>query len=346
MKYLTRVYSYDFITAGEFMNYSALNAKIAGMSAKLLSNDDYLSLCSSRSIHDVYTKLKSYSSYYGMADNGTSTPQQLYLLLDSDFKKIQVFINDNNTKKYLDSLYMKREISVIKQLLSAIYHGRNYEYMLFSSRIFKEGYAVSFSRTEDFIEALRSSRIQDILKSIYKPGIALSEIETSLDLQYYTNLWKAKNRFLKGVNKDIAGAVNGTEIDLQNITRIYRLKIYYKPMKEYIYRYMLPINYKLSPEVLMQLIETESESNLPSLIKNTCYGAYFSKDSTVESFFYETLVSVYECIQKRHQNSIAPIIYYLFRKETEIKNVISILEGINYSMDSSEIMGSVRVYTQ
>ncbi|MCL2564699.1 MAG: V-type ATPase subunit [Defluviitaleaceae bacterium] len=165
----------------------------------------------------------------------------------------------------------------------------------------------------------------------------------TFDLHYYTNLWKAKNKFLKGANKDLVTAVSGTEIDMQNIIRIYRLKTYYKTAKEDIYRYILPINYKISPEMIMQMLEAGDAASLLALIKSTCYGEYFAEKREIEESFYKALSLAYKRECKKHRNSIIPVMYYLFRKELEIKNIISIFEGVNYSLMPHEIMNKMRI---
>jgi len=245
------------------MKYSAINAKIKGMDAKLLSYEDYLGLCECVNTQDVSQKLKSYGVYPHI--NGTG--------LDRDYAKIRGFINNSDIRRYLEALLLKRE--------SGLY--------------------------------------------------------------YYTNLWKAQKRFLKGVNKDIATAVHGTEIDMQNIIRIYRLKTHYKPMKELIYKYILPINYKISSEMIMKMIEADNERTLLALIKSTCYGKHFLEKQNDQESIYEAQSLVYRRVKKKYSNSIAPIICYLFKKEMEIKNITSILEGVRYSLAPHEIMNKIRI---
>ena len=249
------------------MKYSAVNAKVKGMSAKLLSYEDYLSLCECANTHDMILKLKNYKAYSHISDDGTSLERQLFSSLYDDYIKIKGFINDNAIRKYLEKLLLKGG-----------------------------------------------------------------------DLHYYTNLWKAKNKLLKGINKDIATSVTGTEIDMQNIIRIYRLKIYYKPAKEYIYKHILPINYKISSEMIMQMAEADNEVNLLTLIKSTHYGEYFSEEQRIEESFYEAQSLAYKHARKRSQNSIAPVICYIFRKELELRNIISISEGVNYSLKPHDII--------
>ena len=269
------------------MDYSAVNAKVAGMSAKLLSYDEYADLCGSSSVQAMQAKLKSHAAYSYAAESGArkeeriSHARQLFSLLDDDYRKIIAFINDTGIKSYLNCFFIKRNLPV--QALTA-----------------------------------------------------------AADLHYYTNLWKAGSRLLMGTNKSAAQAVNGTGIDMQNLIRIYREKKYYKQAAGSIYKYILPINYKVPPEIIISLTEAENEAAVTAVIKSTCYGAYFSDTQRVEESFHEALSAAHRRAQKKHRNSIAPILYYLYRKETELKNLISIYEGVKYAMAPGEIMGFVR----
>ena len=256
------------------MKYDAINAKIAGMSAKLLSYDDYLSLCNAGNVYELLAELKYHISYRCISDDWTSIGSQISPYLDEDYAKIRCFINDSNIRRYLVNLLIKHRTS-------------------------------------------------------------------SDALHYYTNLWKDKDRYLSGASKDIAAKIHGTEIDMYNLICIYRLKKNYKPVKEFVYKHILPINYKLPPEMVSQLVETDTPAAMREIIQSTCYGKYFGEGDSY-SAFYKALSDVYKRVSYKNTNSIAPIIYYFFRKGMEIKNIVTIFEGVNYSLAPDEIMDKMR----
>lgn len=318
------------------MKYDAINSKVAGMNAKLLTYEDYSRLCKCKNVRDMSNRLRVHhaSSYAGAVSDSDDIGLRLFSLLDEDYAKICKFISDNDIKKYLDSLFMKRQIFRAKYMLrEAAYGDKGNIYALDKSQ--------SFSRVYDCIEAFKGSAMYESLKSAYKPNIPLFELEIVLDLYYYTNLWRAKNKYLRGVNKDIAARISGTEIDMQNLIWIYRLKAYYKPAEQLMYKYIIPINYKISPELILQLVEADSEESLRALIKATPYGVFFADYIHIEDSLGKALSYAYRRTRGKKQNLIASIVWYLFRKEMEIKRIISIAEGVNYSLSPLEIIASV-----
>jgi len=301
------------------MKYNAINAKVSGMSAKLLSHDDYISLYNYSSTQDVIMALKSHIPYARLTNDWTSIETQTFSFLDDDYGKTQSFINDNSIRKYLESLLMKRQIILIKKELRTIYE-------INTDRDNK----LTYLQVQEFIQTLKGNKIYELLKSSYRGEMTLAQLEILLDLHYYTNLWKAKSRYLSGFNRVVATKVNGTEIDMYNIVRLYGLKKHYKPSKDLMYKYILPINYRISPETIHQLIETSNEAAMLELIRNTCYGVYFEKEEGGSETLYKSVGDACRRARRRNPNSIALIIQYLFKKEMELRRIISIIESVNY----------------
>jgi len=312
------------------MAHSALNAKIAGMRGKLLNAAGYSNLCAARKDGEVYTFLKRHESYSHISDNGTSLSQQLYLILDKDFKKICGFINDSKLKSYLAAFYLKREITELKQLLRATYNGEGAgpanNFALHKLKITQ-----AITQIEELISALGSRKYHEIIKNAYGKNKALIDIETALDLFYYSNLYKAQKRLLTGADREAAKLINGVEIDVQNISSIYRLKTYYHAQPDVLYKYILPINYKISTKAIIALAEAKDRSELLRLISGSYYGDWFSEKGT-ETFKYAAISAAFQKAVRKYSNSIALLMYYLYKKELELKNIISIFEGLNYPM--------------
>jgi len=292
------------------MKYHAINAKVAGMNAKLLLDEDYSSISNARTAHEAMNLLKSHETYAHLDNDWTSFGAQTFSLLEDDYAKISNFINDMNIKKYLRSVLEKRRVALLKQEL-------------------RIAYGVGKS-TDAVIEAPQGDRFHDFLKSTIKSGAALSQIEILLDLNYYTNLWKARSRYLSGADKVAMTLVNGTEIDMYNLARILGLKKHYKTSGEQMYKYVLPINYKVVPQLIQQLIEADNEVRIRELIGSTSYGEYFAAGNTAAAFNRAINDANRRAVCK-NPDTIAKITYYLHRKEAEISNIISIMETINYA---------------
>ena len=77
---------------------------------------------------------------------------------------------------------------------------------------------------------------------------SLYEFDRTLNLYFYTYIWREKRKILKG--KELKGFTNnlGIEIDLLNLEWMYRAKKYYEMAPADIYRILIPIHYKIHNE--------------------------------------------------------------------------------------------------
>jgi V/A-type H+-transporting ATPase subunit C len=159
-----------------------------------------------------------------------------------------------------------------------------------------------------------------------------------LDFYYYNNLWKAKKRNLTGSNNKVATLLNGTEIDMQNIAWIYRLKTYYNLPNTLIYQYIIPIKYRIDNESMTRLIEAQTQAQLFNEIKSTTYGYAFTENKGIEKVYYDIMAKVHRRALSDGGDSIAVIMEYLFRKHLETDNIISLVEGVRYHLNPDEII--------
>jgi len=120
--------------------------------------------------------------------------------------------------------------------------------------------------------------------SLYKLKINIShslkqnfERSVNQDVDYYTKLMKLTNT-LDNKNKRVLKKINGMEIDLENIMRIFRLKKYYEFEPDYIYPFLIPYNHKLSPEITRNMIKVKSIEELSKIIANTKYSKVFDQE--------------------------------------------------------------------
>ena len=91
------------------------------------------------------------------------------------------------------------------------------------------------------------------------------------DLQYYIKLWQ----MTKDLQKPDCNAMShilGVEIDMQNILWAYRLKKYYDVQGDAMYGYLVPINYRLTTDVISKIVHAKDAANIISITSDTPYG--------------------------------------------------------------------------
>ena len=332
------------------MGYGSVNAKVKAMKARLLTEEDYYNLCSSANVHEAGLKLKDFLEYTQTvesiistgADNRHMYEQRLIKVLDNNYFKIHGFLADANVIKYLDACFLKREIQVIKYMLGNFYDkrdkGRNISYTqgfrFFDIDIKNLGECETI---EGFLDLLSENKFFHIVKDVYASNQSLFEMEIALDFNYYKNLWKARKKYLKGDDLKAAAIIDGTEADMQNLLWIYRLKSYYPMRVESVYKYVMPLHYKLKPEIITKLVES-SPANMKYALLETPYAHVFENAAGIEQAYYTAINKAYRQAASRYPNSLAVTAEYLFLKNMEIKNIISVFEGVRYAMNTDEIM--------
>ncbi len=323
------------------------------MKGKLLNYNTYYSLSSVNTVDDLGRKLKELYSYRYLLQDISDTKKisrmdiEVKLIHASykQFKSINSFISDTNLKKYLKVITLDSKIKLLKYMLCGVYDERELEYdveevedMLSSDSTGIVAKLVEARTIEEFIENLKGTEFYSVLSQVYTENVSLFELEMALDLYYYSRLWSMQNKYLDKKNKNIMHMINGTKVDIQNILWIYRLKLYYNVEPEKMYSYLIPINYKLTKEQIVKMVESRTMEELKNEIATTKYGKYFADDDNLDKIGTNILKDVYDRAVHLSPNSIAVIVSYIFYKELELHNVISLLEGVRYKLEPDKIM--------
>lgn len=334
------------------MDYSGINAKVKAMKGRLLKKEDYLELSNSKNVEAVGIKLREYPYYKKFIDDVLSKPDHSRHIFEpkimeapaNNYIKIYSFISDFSIKKYLKALLLRREMLLIKLIFCSLYDERDITFSaddLESLSKFDLNFDINkllLSKTpRELVDNLKDTEFYQILDNIYTDNMSIFDLEMSLDFYFYDNLWKSKNKYLDGINKKIMTDINGTEIDMQNIIWIWRLKKYYDIKPNDIYKYLIPIHYRLSAEEVTRFAEAPNISVLYEQIDNTAYREIFKEKGDLSLVFQKTMDKVYTKYLS-HENSIAHIVWYLNRAHTETENIVSLMEGVRYELKQEEIM--------
>lgn len=336
------------------MDYSGINSKIKAMRSNLFKYQDYFELSKLISVEDIAHKLENFPVYKKFVSQLDSQhlhrgniESKLALSLMSDFERIYNFIPDYELKKYLGAFFLRNEIHFIKLILCMICDKRDIEYSL-PELNFLIGKKLRInvdklknsSSIEEFINNLRGTEFYNLLNELYSHSHNLFELEMKLDLYYYMHLWKLQKKYLHGKNKLILSKIKGTEIDLINISWIYRMKKYYNFDSAILFSYLIPNKYKLTAEEISSLVAANTMSEFEKIVYNTYYGSLFeNKNVKIERVLYNCLSKIYYRFYVRAGANISYVVYYIYLKEIEVNNITSIIEGIRYGLESQKILG-------
>ncbi len=239
-----------------------------------------------------------------------------------------------------------QEVEDLKKMLRTLQSGRKLSELnrkgLFISRYSK----IDFNETlvaENFyelVDTLKNTKFYNILNPLIidEHTINIFEAEMALDLYYYRRLDHQINDNMSGADRKVMKKAFGYGVDFKNMLLIYRGKKYYKFKNERLYTYLYPGGYKLKKDQLVELVEASSAEEVMELFKKGFYGQYIDFDSGHwGNGFYHHVSYVHRMNMRMHTNTIAPMFDYIFLKQIEIVNLITIIEGIRYKLGSDNV---------
>ena len=336
------------------MRYNALETKLKLMKSNLFDYEYYILLSKAKNIREITDELKknySYNKFISELDeknlHRSDIERKLFLSLRNDFKKIYRFVFSFDLKKYLDAFFLKYEVYILKLVLCMIYDKRELKYNLSElDYIIGSKLKIDVSKlrnsenVEQFIFNLQGTEFFEFMSKSYKETKSLFELEMKLDLYYYLKLDKAIDKYLGRKDKSVLKKMNGIEVDLTNISMIYRIKKYYKMADKKIFGYLIPLGYKLKKDDIIKFSGANNLLELENMVCDSFYGHWFKKESfnNVEKVMYDCLSEIYYRAYLNSKDSIFSVVYYFYLKKLEINNITSLIEGVRYKLDSEEIM--------
>lgn len=333
---------------------SAINAKVHAKLRGTLKKEDYEKLVTMRSVPEAAEYLKNNTRYEkifrGINIENIHRGQLESLLHTFVALDLQSFFAFSGTSaKFFLSLFgIKDETAKLKIMLRRLKASGTAEPAL------GEISAVGFSDGVDFT-ALANAKDFDSFAAMLSDTIygkvfsgfigqperqSLFEIENALDLFYRNLTFSYMNKYLSKEERRLAERTLGTETDIENIMLIVRAKKYYGKRAEMIYPYLVSSGYRLKKDDIRRMAEAETEEKLLEALSGTCYAKLF-EDGTEEA---ERKISAYSLSLhgssfRKNPYSIEAILYFMKLKQTEIKNIIMIIEGIRYGMEPDKIKG-------
>lgn len=337
------------------MDYNGINAKVSGMFGRLMSRSDYEALSRLQSVEEIGLFLRTCPAYTTALEHSElrrgPIERKLILSLYGDFHRIHGFISDAKLRKFLARYSLKNEIYVLKRLLCMAYDERDLSQDVTAvnslgsrSLHFDFNKLLTARNVPELIEGLKGTEFYPVLSRVYDENRSLFELEIQLDLYYYMQLRDSAAECLDKANDQLIREILGVEVDLHNIIWIYRLKTWYQVDRNLIYTYLVPSIHKLTRAHINTLVNAETHDGLMAAMVSGPYGRGFSGDLRPEDACDAEVSRLYASARRKHPQTLASTLAYLYFKEQEIRNLISLLEGVRYSLKPEEIMTYVTSY--
>ncbi|MGC4020374.1 MAG: V-type ATPase subunit [Muricomes sp.] len=347
---------------GNLLAYSGIVTKIRAMEARLLKPEQFEAIAALRSVPEIFSYLKENSSYSKVLEVIDETrihrgdiEKVLIQSLYQDYQKIFTFASLEQ-RRFL-KIYMKRyEIDLINYCLRIVINGYDQPFDLDYKKPFFDKYSrisieqlITVKTTDELIENLKNTEYYSPLKKLRDTQSAtLFDYDLALDLYYFSTVWKERKKVLKKKELEIFTRDCGSEIDLLNLQWIYRAKKYYDMEPAGIYSLLIPIHYKISMNLIKELVESPDVDQFYLAMQKTSYSRHynFEQNLTIEQMYTNCLYHLYTADRRHNPYSIATINTYLFLKEEEIRKLTTAMECVRYSLTPGETLAYIGGVTQ
>lgn len=195
---------------------------------------------------------------------------------------------------------------------------------------------------EEFLNVLSSSPFYNILKK-YTPDekgrLHIADIENDLTEYVFSNLMSTVNTQTDGQEQRELRSLLCSINDYNIFSRILRLKKYYHLSPAEIKENLLLNICDISPKIINQMCEAETSSEVFSIMEKTHTGRLMSKIGYIYASDISPRIK-YKLARKNMRFSNQPsvvMISFMFVSEIELMNIITIIEGIRYKLDTKTI---------
>ena len=337
--------------------YSGITTKVRAMESRLLKPEQFRELAEQEDVRSAADYLKEQPAYAEVFDGLDDTKlhrgyiEQILTQSEyQDFTRLYRF-SSMKQRKFLDLYFKHYEVEVIKKLLRHMLGGREGQTDLSMFQGFFEKHSELDLETlcraknfSEFTEALEGTVYGKLLSQMQEKGqTGLFDCELKLDLFYFQLMWKLRNKLLSKTERKILDDCFGSRLDLLNIQWICRARSFYRLSQAEIYALLIPVHYRLRADKVKLLVEAEDDAKFFAVLRETPYGKQEELQTgqmpDIQLLSNQMLNRIYGRTGHRYPHSPAVLDSYLYRKELEMRKIVTALEGIRYGLPASEIMG-------
>lgn len=331
----------------------ALSAKAKAMYGRRITHSDYQALIQKKTVADVASYLK-HETYYSDILSGINEANihrgQLEMLLRYDwFNRFSALLRYGNEKSHFYHYIIgHNEIEQIMACLHMIEHGDQLE--LVSKMPVHLAHYMSFdlfalAKVSDYDQLLEvvahTPYYQTLLdaRPRYMDEFDYVGVESKLTKIYYDDLIKTIHSLFSGEKRAKIEQMFTVQIELNNIIKIYRLKKYYNTSPDKIREVVTPHYGFFSKEMVDRLIEADNADDVLEQLRNSRYKNYVSNQSFMY-IEYQAKAINYAMNRQSMNFSTDPdfvLMSYMVLSETEVDNLVNIIEGIRYHIAPDRI---------
>jgi len=333
---------------------NAIVTKAKSMYGKYLKAEDYERMIKLTSVPDLVSYLKKQPNYKDiLKDVQENTVHRGHLealirrnSIEKILKLVKLVFSKDKEFYMLDVIKQENEVilAVIRMMINEdnedISARLPFFYDVKTTIDYKK--MLKVENYDDLLVAVKNTPYEDILRPYYtnnKEQLRYLDIEHALEVYYYDLIFKTINKHYSGKLKKDLENIFKSKIDLSNITKIYRLKKFYKADPITIKNVLVDEYSKMSDKKLDALIAVDNPDQLISVITKNQYFPNANEEDYVYIEHYTGKIRYQLARKYMYFAKEVPKVYaaFIILSELEIENLTNIIEGIRYNVDDYEM---------
>lgn len=332
----------------------ALSAKAKAMYGKRITPSMYEELVRKRNIYEIASYLKSETQYYEtlkeIHENTIHRGQLESLLRQDMYQRLQKMVKfvDRKHRSYymvtMKQVEIDQILSRIRVISTQDFSSALASVPLYLDPLTKVNFAklMSVNTYDELLEVLKTTEYYEILKAFQpKKDIRFdyTACESALQRMYITYIFDVIDDCFTGNTRKSLKQMWSTRVELDNLTKIYRYKMFFQAPYNIIVESLIACDGKLSPAKLEQLLAAPTTEAFMKDLAESVYHIQPDESQFIYIEYFADCIKYHAASKSMHYDTAAPIIFsaYHLLAEREVENLINIIEGVRYNVPYEEI---------
>ena len=334
---------------------NAMTTKTKAIYAKRLKDTDYNNLVQKRSVPEIASYLKN-ETYFRDSLDGINEKAlhrgQLEILIRNDLiirlSKILRYAFGSKATGFTDTIATQSEINLIQTVIRSFVI-RDYDQVVAKLPVIIESHItfdlkaiVACRSFDELLFVLKGTPYHDIVERYAKTDMNdfdFTGLDQELHRYYYQRMQDFVRNSFKGEDREAVEELFNTEVELDNISKIYRLKKYFNASPAIIRSLITPIYSRFSKKDIEDIIEHTDADHVFDRLMDSSYKNYI-KEVNFLYIEHTTKMINYNMNKRQILFSSDPnlVLYaYMVLMGIEIENIIDIIEGVRYKVPVDQI---------
>lgn len=332
-------------------NYAVLGKTLAKY-GKRLKPFHYKDLLALNSVAEVVDYLRSRTAYSDVLSKIRSSDihraEIEQILRKRRFEEIaelcryEIFGDEG----FLEYIIMQNEIEQILICIQLLNSGNLEEYLFYLPSFFDKHTKINLfalakaKNYSDLLQSLSCTRYYEILKKFKADKhqkLDILAVEAALDTCLYRYAFSHIER-QADVKEELSDLI-GTQAELSNIVKIYRLKKFFASSPEYIRSLLIPFRADLNKKQMDLLIDAKEAGDIYEILNSSPYSKYLKQfgDMEIDELAHRIM---YHKAKQHIRFTSSPLVVlasYIVLTKIELSNIINIIEAIRYRLPKENI---------